>query len=76
MATGLSFYRKRKGLTQATVAQRLGIDEGRMSRIESGDQVPTPSEVDQLVELLGVTPNYLFSKNILAEVAERARAAS
>jgi transcriptional regulator with XRE-family HTH domain len=72
--TGLAHYRTRKGLTQARVAQTLGIDAGRMSRMEAGEIIPTPEELDKLVAILEVTPNYLFSKHILAEVAERARA--
>ena len=74
--TGLRHYRERKGLTQARVAETLGIDAGRMSRMEAGELIPTPEELDRLVAMLEVTPNYLFSKHVLAEVAERARAAS
>jgi len=74
--TGLEQYRKRKGLTQAKVAEALGIDAGRMSRMEAGEIIPTPEELDRLVVMLEVTPNYLFSKHVLAEVAERARMAS
>ena len=72
--TGLEHYRKRKGLTQARIAEALGIDAGRMSRMEAGEIIPTAEELDKLVAVLEVTPNYLFSKHILAEVAERARA--
>jgi transcriptional regulator with XRE-family HTH domain len=74
--TGLRHYRERKGLTQARVAEVLEIDAGRMSRMEAGEIIPTPEELDRLVSMLEVTPNYLFSKHVLAEVAERARAAS
>jgi transcriptional regulator with XRE-family HTH domain len=72
-ATGLTFYRKRKGLTQADIAAALSIDGGTMSRLESGDLIPTAAQVDKLVELLEVPPPHLFSKHILAEVAERAQ---
>lgn len=74
--TGLAHYRDRKGLTQARVAELLGIDAGQMSRMEAGQLIPTAEQIDKLVALLDVTPNYLFSKHILAEVAERTRAAS
>jgi transcriptional regulator with XRE-family HTH domain len=73
--TGIRFYRGRKGLSQAAVAETLGLDGGAMSRLETGGLIPTAEQVDKLVELLGVPPTYLFSKHILAEVAERARAA-
>jgi len=73
-ATGVRFYRGRRGLSQATVADALGLDGGAMSRLETGDLIPTAGQVDRLVELLGVPPTYLFSKHILAEVVERDRA--
>ena len=76
MSTGIGFYRKRKGLTQAAVAEALDIDGGSMSRLESGESIPTAAQVDKLVELLEVPPGFLFSKNVLAEIAERSRAAS
>lgn len=72
--TGLVYYRKRKRLTQAVVATRLGVDAGVMSRLEAGSMIPTSVQVDTLVEVLGVPPSYLFSKHILAEVAERSQA--
>lgn len=73
--TGISFYRKRKGLTQLALGNELGIDDGTMARIENGHHIPTAPQVDKLVEVLEVPPSYLFSKHILAEVAERARSA-
>ncbi len=75
MATGVGYYRKLKGLTQLALAQRLGIDDGAMSRLETGSWIPTAKQVDELVDALGVPPSRLFSRHILDEVAERARAA-
>lgn len=74
--TGVGYYRKRKNLTQAHVAEKLNVDGGTMSRLEAGDLIPTSAQVDSLVELLGVPPSYLFSVHILAEVLERAREAA
>jgi len=74
--TGVAHYRGRKALTQAVVAASLGVDAGRMSRIEKGEIIPTAAEVDALVGILEVPPSYLFSRNILAEVADRARDAA
>lgn len=73
-ATGMRFYRERAGLKQAELAARLGTDPGRMSRIETGAEIPSAAEVDLLVEILEIPPTYLFSRHVLAEVAERARA--
>lgn len=74
MTTGLNYYRDRKGLTQVALAKQLAIDPTHLSKMEQGHVIPTPEQVDRLVELLEVPPTYLFSKHILAEVAERARA--
>jgi transcriptional regulator with XRE-family HTH domain len=74
--SGIEYYRKTKGLTQARVAEALGTTEQRMGRIEAGQEIPTAAEVDKLVALLETPPTYLFSKHILNEVAERARASS
>ena len=73
MASGITFYRSRKRLSQAALAEALGVDGGTMSRIEAGAMIPTAEQVDRLSELLGCPPPYLFSKHILAEVADRAR---
>jgi len=74
--SGIEYYRKSKGLTQAQVAATLETTEARMSRIELGQEIPTAAEIDKLVELLETPPTYLFSRHILNEVAERARASS
>lgn len=71
--TGVQYYRQRKGLSQTALAGRLRIDGARMSRIESGETIPTAAEIDKLVKLLGIPPSHLFSTHILAEVADRAR---
>lgn len=73
--TGVRHYRERAGVKQADLAERLGTDPGRMSRIETGAEIPTAVEVDRLVEALEVPPTYLFSKHVLAEIAERSREA-
>lgn len=72
--TGVTFYRGRKAVKQAELAEQIGTDPGRMSRIEAGAEIPTAEEVDRLADLLEVPPSRLFSKHVLAEVAERARA--
>lgn len=73
--SGISFYRQRKGITQRALAELLGIDETWMNRLEKGVLIPTSAQVDRLSDILETPPSRLFSKNILAEVAERARAA-
>lgn len=73
--TGVRFYRSRKAIKQADLAARIGTDPGRMSRIETGAEIPTATEVDALVDALGVPPSRLFSQHVLDEVADRAQVA-
>ena len=71
--SGIRFYREKKGHRQADLATHLGTNEPRMSRIETGQEIPTADEVDKLVVALGVPPPYLFSEHILSEIANRSR---
>lgn len=45
--------RKRKGLTQEQLADILGWDQPKLSRIERGTQEPTLSESFEIMEALG-----------------------
>lgn len=71
--TSIPHYRDRKGLTQAKLAESVGITEWEMSRIENGISVPTPDQVDKIANKLEALPTQLFSKGMLSVVAERAR---
>jgi transcriptional regulator with XRE-family HTH domain len=70
----LKYYRDKVGITQAALGKELGLDPALMSKMESGFLVPTPEQLEKLADLLQTTPAHLFSRHILAEVAERARA--
>lgn len=50
----LAEMRKRRGLTQEQVAQRMGISVARVSQIESGD-VSTQDVLNRFVRALGGT---------------------
>ncbi|RIQ18825.1 helix-turn-helix domain-containing protein [Jiangella rhizosphaerae] len=52
----LAELRKRRGLTQAQVATRMGISVSRVSQIEKGD-VSTRDVMDRYVAALGGTLN-------------------
>jgi transcriptional regulator with XRE-family HTH domain len=71
--TAIRYYRERLGLKQAQLAEKLGLDTAVMSKLESGLQIPTSEQVDRIAELLQTTPSLLWSRHILAEVADRAR---
>jgi ribosome-binding protein aMBF1 (putative translation factor) len=45
--------RERAGLTQAELAERTGIDQGDLSRIERGSTSPTARTLQRIAEALG-----------------------
>lgn len=52
--------RKKKGLTQAAVAEKLGVSRQAVSRWEIGAAVPTLENIKVLSELFGVRVEYLL----------------
>jgi len=48
-----------RGLLQAELAQRTGIDRWRLSRIENLWLAPTPDELQRIAEGLGISPEAL-----------------
>lgn len=45
-------FRERHGLTQAELAERCGIDQGDISRIERGATNPTARTLQRIAEIL------------------------
>lgn len=70
---GTVHYRARLGMKQAELAEKAQIEVGRLSRIENGDVIPAPAEVDAIAAALGTVPNLLFTPAVLGAVAEKAR---
>lgn len=70
---GVAHYRERQKVRQADLAAQVGMDAGRLSRIENGDVIPTPAEVDAIAAALGTVPTLLFTPAVLGAVAEKAR---
>ena len=54
-------YRKRSGLTQARLAERLNYSDKAVSKWERGESVPDVLTLVQLSELFGVTVNDLLA---------------
>lgn len=52
--------RKGKGLTQAVLAEKLGISNRTVSKWENGDGMPDVSILTELAEILGVTVDELL----------------
>lgn len=49
------------GLTQAFVAQRVGMRRSALSEVESGTRKVTPDELVELARLYGTTTDFLTS---------------
>ena len=46
--------RKRAGLTQERLAERVGLDARHLSRLETGKHFPTLDSLERIAEVLGV----------------------
>ena len=57
----IAVCRKEKGLTQAALAEKLGITDRAVSKWETGKNMPDASTIPELCEILGITINELFS---------------
>lgn len=61
----LRTFRKRKGLTQADVAQRLGITPGGYSGYETGRREPDVTTIKKLADILHCTGDELIGTDYL-----------
>ena len=56
MKTPLRAARERRGLTLKEVADKVLMDQGNLSRVERGEQVPSKDAIDSLCKFFdGVT---------------------
>lgn len=53
--------RKEKNLTQAQLAEKLGITDRAISKWETAKSMPDTGLMSELCELLGISVNELFS---------------
>lgn len=54
--------RIRRGLTQAEVAEKLGVTRSVIARYESGINDPPSENISKLAEILGVSADYLLGR--------------
>lgn len=70
----IKHWRNERGLTQETLAERVGISQETLSRYEAGVIQGIPSaRLWQLARALGITVNELFEEDDASHVATRAR---
>lgn len=63
-------YRKKHNLTQFQLAERLGIDDKHLSRIELGKNMPQANTILKLAEVFGIEVKDLFEFSYLKPSAE------
>lgn len=68
-------YRKKAGLTQEQLSERLGVSQKHLSIIETGTQFASASLIGRISEELNVTPGDLFggSSDELIEEIKKTR---
>ena len=62
MPLSIKDIRIRKGLSQANVAEALGVSSVVYSRYETGSRQPTTETLIQLADIFGVTVDYLLGR--------------
>ena len=60
LGLNIAYYRKLKGLSQETLAERVGISRTHMSRIETADCAVSLDVIFALSDALTVAPSRLF----------------
>jgi transcriptional regulator with XRE-family HTH domain len=56
----LKYWRERRALTQAELAEKAGITTAALSRLENGTAQPRPSTTRKLADALEVEPGVLM----------------
>ena len=57
----LIYLRKREGLTQEQLAEKIGVSRQALSKWESGDTLPDTINILSLSKLFGVSTDYLLN---------------
>lgn len=67
----IRFHRKRLGLTQTELGERLGVQVNAVSKWECGrvESIPT-SKIKELAKIFGVAPSYLIDDGQPADSSE------
>jgi transcriptional regulator with XRE-family HTH domain len=60
----LKRWREQRGLTQAAVAEAVGVKPNTIARIEQGVQIPRPALIKKLIEFTGLTLNDILVATI------------
>lgn len=58
----LKFYRKKAGLTQEELSEKIGYGYTYITEIESRHKFPKPETIDLIAETLNINPSNLFEQ--------------
>ncbi|MBD5409037.1 MAG: helix-turn-helix transcriptional regulator, partial [Treponema sp.] len=64
LAENIRFYRKKKGMTQENLAEKVGTATNYIGTIEIGKKFPSPKMIERIACALEVDELSLFSENI------------
>lgn len=67
----LADLRKRKGLTQAGLAERMGVEQPTVQRWEKGKREPSLGQLIDLAKVLDVEPGALIDPSIAVSIGPR-----
>ena len=67
----LRYLRKKKGLTQEQLSEKISIDIRQYSRIETGKGFPSLATLEKICDVLDISPAYLFDFSQEKEVYNR-----
>ncbi len=62
----IAIRRQKLGWTQYDLAERLGLSRTAVSHFECGRRQPDLDTLNQLADVLGVTMDYLFGREVAA----------
>ena len=54
--------RKSRGITQAELAEQIGVTQGMVSKMERGVKLPTVAILEQLADVLDVSVDWLLGR--------------
>lgn len=71
----IATWRETRGLSQGALAEAVGVQQGHLSSWESGYGLPTWAELERLATALEVTPQHLYSTDMVREIRHAAEVA-
>ena len=72
LSANIRMFRKKAGLTQIELADKLGVSIATLRRWEAGETAPTGTKIFELAEQLGISPDLIVaSRNNSSDAPEQ-----